>query len=105
MWVIKQYWVYILASKTRALYVGVTNDLARRVRERAGEGSAFTRRYQINRLVYFEAFRDVRDALRAEKRIKGWTRARKLTLVEEQNPGWRDLAAHLGRQVAGEEAA
>lgn len=102
----KQYWVYILASHSRRLSIGVTNDLARRVREhKASEGSVFTRRYRINRLVYFQAFGDVEEAIRAEKTIKGWTRARKLALVEEQNPGWRDLAAHLSSVAAGEEAA
>ena len=102
----KQYWVYILASLSRRLYVGVTNDLVRRVREhKAGEGSTFTKRYRINRLVHFQAFGDIRDALRAEKTIKGWTRARKLALVEEQNPGWRDLAVHINGVAAGEEEA
>ena len=90
----KSYWVYVLASRTRVLYVGVTNDLGRRVAEhRAGEGGAFTRRYKVQRLVYAEEHADVRDAIRREKEIKGWKRERKVALVEEANPGWRDLAA------------
>ena len=92
----KRYWVYILASHRRRLYLGVTNDLERRAREhKAGEGSAFTRRYRIHRLVYFEEHRDVRDALRREREIKGWTRAKKLALIESTNVGWMDLAALL----------
>jgi putative endonuclease len=90
----KSYWVYVLASRSRALYVGVTNDLGRRVAEhRAGEGGAFTRRYNVHRLVYAEEHADVRGAIRREKQIKGWKRARKVALVEAENADWRDLAA------------
>jgi putative endonuclease len=89
-----QYWVYILASHSRRLYVGVTNDLTRRMRERkAGVGSAFASRYHINRLVHHEEFRDVRDAIRREKEIKAWRREKKLRLVESHDAGWLDLAA------------
>ena len=89
----RSYWVYILASRTRVLYVGVTNDLERRVAQhQAGEGSAFTERYRVDQLVYCEEHRDVRDAIRREKQIKGWTRAKKRTLIEENNSGWTDLA-------------
>lgn len=89
----RSYWVDILASRTRALYVGVTNNLTRRLVER-GEvvGSAFTRRYRAHRLVHAEEFADVRDAIRREKTLKGWTRARKLAQIEETNPAWDDLA-------------
>jgi len=90
----RSYWVYLLASRTRVLYVGVTNDLARRVAEhRAGTGGAFTRRYHVHRLVYAEEHSDVRDAIRREKTIKGWTRARKLALIDATNPAWDDLVA------------
>ncbi len=90
----RSYWTYILASTSRVLYVGVTNDLARRVAEhRAGEGGAFTRRYRVRRLVYAEEHRDPRDAIAREKAIKGWRRARKVALIESGNPEWRDLAA------------
>ncbi len=89
----RSYWTYILASQSRVLYVGVTNDLARRVAEhRAGAGGAFTKRYRVHRLVHAEEHYDVRDAIGREKAIKGWTRARKVVLVEEHNPEWRDLA-------------
>ena len=89
----KSYWTYLLASRSRVLYAGVTNDLARRVAEhRAGRGGVFTRRYQVHRLVYAEEHTDVRDAIRREKEIKGWKRERKVALVEGVNPEWRDLA-------------
>jgi putative endonuclease len=85
--------VYILASKTRRLYVGVTNDLVRRAcehRDRLLPG--FTKRYGINRLVYFEAFDGPEAAIRREKQIKGYARAKKLALIASSNPEWHDLA-------------
>jgi putative endonuclease len=92
----REYCVYILSSRTRALYVGVTNDLPRRLlQHHSGEASAFTRRYQINRLVYVETTPDVEAAIAREKQIKGWTRARKVALIESMNPLWRDL----GREI------
>ena len=76
------------------MYVGVTNDLDRRVAEhRAGEGGAFTRRYRAHTLVYVETFESVDDAIAREKQIKGWSRAKKNALVEQLNPSWADLAA------------
>ena len=93
----KQYWVYLLASHSRRLYVGVTNNLARRLAEhRAGEGGAFTKRYNVHRLVYFEEHPDVRDAIRREKEIKGWRREKKLQLIERHNAGWIELAPSAG---------
>ncbi|MEM1117468.1 MAG: GIY-YIG nuclease family protein [Bacteroidota bacterium] len=89
----KSYWTYILASRTRVLYVGVTNDLARRVAEhRLGAGGAFTKRYNVHRLAYAEEHADPRDAIRREKEINGWRRARKVALIEAGNSVWRDLA-------------
>ena len=88
-----QYFVYILASVTRRLYVGVTNDLARRVCEhKCGTASRFTRRYGITRLVCVESTYSVRDAIAREKQIKGWLRCKKIALIEMQNPGWVDLS-------------
>jgi putative endonuclease len=87
------YWTYIMASVSRVIYVGVTNDLERRVwehKQKAVEG--FTRRYNCMKLVWFEEFREIRDAIACEKRIKGLLRARKIALVEEKNPYWRDLS-------------
>ena len=78
------------------LYVGVTNDLARRVNEhKQGLIAGFTSRYRVTRLVYFEEFADIRDAIAREKEIKGWKRSRKTSLIERRNPTWEDLAESL----------
>jgi putative endonuclease len=88
----RTYYVYIMASRSRVLYVGVTNDLARRVSEhKRGRNAGFTSRYRVTRLVYFEEFADVRDAIAREKAIKGWRRSRKVALIEGRNPTWCDL--------------
>jgi len=87
------YCVYIMASRSRVLYTGVTNDIVRRVDEhKRGLILGFTRKYLVTRLVYFERFAEVRAALAREKEIKGWVRARKIQLIEERNPTWEDLA-------------
>ena len=87
------YWVYILASAIGGtLYIGVTNDLVRRVYEhRTKQVSGFTNRYNVHRLVYFEQFSDIENAIRREKRLKKWNRAWKIRLIEESNPNWDDL--------------
>jgi putative endonuclease len=93
------YFVYILASATRRLYVGVTNDLTRRVyQHKTGIASRFTRRYGITRLVFVETSGSVLDAIAREKQIKGWLRRKKVALIEAQNPDWKDLGAEM---VAG----
>ncbi len=93
----RDYYVYILASRTRTLYVGVTNNLARRVEEhKLGHGSTFARRYNVDRLVYAECFRSPRDAISREKQIKRWRRSKKVALIEAVNPKWEDLAAERG---------
>ena len=87
------YRVYILASRARHIYVGVTNDLTRRLWEhRHGSPHAFTRRYGIATLVYFETFTDVRAAIAREKQLKRWPRWRKARLIEAKNAGWIDLS-------------
>ena len=89
----RTYYVYIMASRSRVLYTGVTNDLTRRVNEhKRGLTDGFTTKYRITRLVYFEEFADVRDAIAREKEVKGWKGSRKITLVEGRNPTWEDLA-------------
>ena len=93
---IHTYYTYIMASRSRVLYIGVTNDLARRVNEhKRGLFSGFTCKYRITRLVYFEGFADIRDAIAREKAIKGWKRSRKVSLVESRNPTWDDLSETL----------
>ena len=87
-------YVYLMTNRSRTLYVGVTNDLMRRVAEhKTGTGKAFTARYRMDRLVWFEESDDIRVAIEGEKRIKGWRRARKIELVEKANPNWEDLSA------------
>ncbi len=89
----RTYHVYIMSSLSRTLYTGVTNDLERRAREhKAGTPGSFTARYNVNRLVYFEEFGDVTEALAREKEIKRMTRARKIELIELKNPQWKDLS-------------
>ena len=88
-----RYFVYIMSSQTRVLYIGVTNHLERRVQQhRDGTGSAFTARYRVSRLVHYEETSDVRAALERERHLKGWTRARKVALIESMNPDWQDLS-------------
>jgi putative endonuclease len=88
------YHVYILASASRVLYTGITNDLQRRVFEhQARHIRGFTQKYHVTQLMYCEAFRDVRDAIAREKQIKAWTRAKRIALIERLNPHWRDLSA------------
>jgi putative endonuclease len=87
------FWVYILASKLGGtLYIGVTNNLIRRVYEhRTDAVPGFTEEYQVHRLVYFEQFSDIENAIRREKRLKKWNRAWKIQLIENSNPNWDDL--------------
>lgn len=87
------YFVYIVASKPRGtLYIGVTNSIIDRVdQHRAGIGSAFTRRYKIHQLVWFEEFADIREAIQREKTMKEWPRDWKKNLIERENPHWIDL--------------
>jgi putative endonuclease len=85
--------VYILASRTDRLYVGVTNDLVRRVwKHKNGTVAGFTLRYGINRLVYFESFSGPVEAIAREKQVKDYARVKKLAMIESVNPEWSDLA-------------
>ncbi len=88
----KTYWVYIMTGGGRTLYVGMTNNLQRRVYEHRNKLlEGFTKRYNLTQLVYYESTNDVRAAIEREKRIKGWTRAKKWALISGFNPTWRDL--------------
>jgi putative endonuclease len=91
------YYVYILASrKNGTLYIGVTNDIARRVYEhRIGKGSEFARKYGVHRLVHVEIFDEVALAIQREKTMKEWKRQWKIELIEKDNPDWRDLYEDL----------
>jgi putative endonuclease len=89
----RRYSVYILASRRNGtLYVGVTNQLgARAFQHRNGAGSQFTAKYGVTRLVWYEHYGDVREAIAREKQLKKWERRWKLQLIERFNPDWRDL--------------
>ena len=92
------YHVYILSSASGVLYTGVTNHLERRVTEHKRELCAgFTERYKVTRLVYFEGFGDVRNAITREKQIKRWRREKKLALIRGINPKFRDLSEDFPR--------
>ena len=96
MW--KQYFVYIMSNEWLTIYVGVTNHLERRVNQHvAGETPGFTKKYGCNRLVYFEEFADINQAIAREKQLKGWTRAKKVALIRSANPEWKDLKAEYER--------
>ena len=90
------YCVYILASRSRTLYVGVTNDLARRLSQHHTDSRPhFTRRYNVDRLVHLETFENVRVALAREKQLKGWSRRKKIALIDCHNPEWTDHSASV----------
>jgi putative endonuclease len=93
----KNYFVYILASKRNGtLYIGVTNDLIRRVYEHKNDlVEGFTQKYGVHTLVYYEMFDDIENAILREKRLKKWNRKWKLELIEKNNPNWRDLYPDL----------
>jgi putative endonuclease len=90
----RNYWVYILAScRNGTLYVGVTNSLERRLwQHRNKTADGFTSKYSVDRLVYFEDFRDIENAIAREKRLKSGSRAKKIALIESVNPEWKDLS-------------
>jgi putative endonuclease len=91
---LSNYYVYILANYSRMLYVGVTNDLNRRVLEHRNQGiPGYSQKYNISRLVYFETTSNVSAAIAREKQVKGWTRAKKIALIELKNSAWADLSA------------
>ena len=91
------YYIYILTNKNdKVMYVGVTNNLKRRLYEHKNElVEGFTKKYHVHKLVYYEAYKNVKDAILREKRIKGLLRIRKNELVESLNPSWNDLANEL----------
>ena len=100
------YYVYVLASASRRIYIGVTSDLRRRVwQHKHGLFPGFTKRYGITALVYVEKFADVRVAIAREKQLKRWPRWRKDRLINASNPGWSDLGAELDPELDSQHAA
>ena len=93
----KEYFVYILASKTNGtLYTGVTANLKTRIfQHKTGFIKGFTEKYEVHRLVHYEKTTDIRSAIEREKEIKGWLRKKKISLIEETNPDWNDLSLGL----------
>jgi len=96
---VKEYWVYILTSRdNKVMYVGVTNDLVRRLHEHKMKlMGGFTAKYNVHRLVHFESTPSAEAAITREKQLKGWSRAKKNALVAAANPEWRDLSEEWGR--------
>jgi putative endonuclease len=89
----KEYFVYIMANRSRTLYTGVTNNLERRIYEHKHKlVEGFTKKYNLTRLVYYETTCDIKDAISREKQIKGWLRSKKVNLIESINPNWNDLS-------------
>lgn len=89
----KEYYVYIMSSHSKRLYIGMTSDLHRRVAEhKQGLVEGFTKRYNLKMLVYYETTNEVQAAIEREKYLKGWRRSRKMELIESFNPEWDDLA-------------
>jgi putative endonuclease len=96
----KRYYVYIMASRSLTLYTGVTGDLYHRaLQHKVGEIEGFTKKYHITRLVYYETFKYVNNAIAREKEIKAWTRAKRLALIKSLNPTGQDLAAGWGERT------
>jgi len=89
----KQYYIYIMTNKSKTLYIGVTDNLERRVYEHKNKLiEGFTKKYNITKLVYYEMTNDVLSAIEREKQIKGWLRRKKIALIEAMNPKWADLS-------------
>jgi putative endonuclease len=96
----RRYYVYIMASRSRVIYVGMTGFLMARVlRHKAGEGGAFARKYRVHRLVYYHGFQNVGDAIARETEIKKWRREKKVALIRAENPTWEDLAVGWGEKA------
>ncbi len=89
-----QYYVYIMASKSGTLYLGITNNIKRRVHEHKNHLiPGFTDKYDVDRVVYFETITDSSSAIKREKQIKTWSRQKKVALIDKLNPDWNDLSA------------
>ena len=97
----KKYYVYIVGSRSGTLYIGITSNIERRVREhKSGEFEGFASQYHCDRVVYYESFDDVNKAIGREKQLKGWVRRKKIAFIESVNPRWQDLAEKWGAKMA-----
>ena len=100
------FYVYIMASNSRALYVGFTNNIRlRALQHKRGRPGTYTARYNIDRLVYFEHFTYVLNAIAREKELKDWNRSKKVALITQENPTWEDLAANWASEAADSSAS
>ena len=100
-----EYFVYIMSSRSGTLYIGMTNSIYRRaLQHKGGEIEGFSSKYHCDRLVYYESFDDVHKAIGREKQLKGWSRAKKVALIESNNARWEDMAEKWGAEMlfAGE---
>jgi putative endonuclease len=98
------YYVYIMTNRKKTLYIGMTGDLERRVREHKGKLiRGFARKYDITRLVWFEEFYSAEQSIAVEKKLKGWLRSKKIALIEQHNPAWEDLAATIVQNLHSEQ--
>ena len=95
-----RYFGYIVGSSSGTLYIGVTNDIERRMREhKSGEFECFAAKYGCSRLLHYEEFDNILKAIWREKELKGWRRAKKIALIEKRNPRWADLAEQWGAEI------
>jgi putative endonuclease len=95
-----EYFVYIVCSRSGTLYIGMTNSIyGRALQHKRGEIEGFAAKYHCNRLVWYEGYDDVRKAIDREKQLKGWTRAKKIALIESKNPRWEDWAEKWGTEM------
>ena len=93
-------YVYIMSSRSGVLYIGMTNDLPYRVQQhKNGTYNGFSKKYHCHRLVYYESYDYIQAAIGREKQLKGWTRAKKIALIESINPRWKDLSEPWGREI------
>ena len=94
------FWVYILTSRTGTLYIGITGYIDSRISQHKMDSvEGFTQKYKVHRLVYYETFGYVLNAIRREKQLKGWRREKKIALIEKSNPRWQDLSENWGREM------
>jgi putative endonuclease len=94
------YYTYIVASRSHTLYIGMTSDLMKRIwQHKEGVFEGFSKQYKCNRLVWFEGFAEVLDAIAREKQLKGWSRMKKIALIERENVAWADLSEGWGEAI------